>query len=458
MNIENVTNSNVNDGSLLRKGNINELPDFLDKFPGTSLYDSNCEVEADKIAKEGHFSQLEQKNSKIRVFKSDRDLIKLHDLLFKGNKDQWAIGDEIVHLIKDKKWKIKELAKHFKYASNRLTEFYLTAKTFTEADRDKNYSISFSHYELARKVSKTFPQWSPSEAFAIIQKDGLTRKREATRHFADILRSKNSVNALNAMADKLFVSNSIIDNCHFANCLTIAGKLDNRSVKISWLDLPYGQYAGYKDGKHTTNSASVNTFSNGTTQEVLDLYNDLFGNLGPKTDKGGVMLVCRPGGYVDPLHTELINLAHKYDWVPYRILTWHKGGAKLGNGTEPYTTDTENIWVLHRSGDTIINHNNSSRSVVLPIRPVRQKEETADETHLFEKPVDLGKFLIDKHSYEGELIFDACGCSASFSVAAIELRRHFVYCEINEQNFTLGKNNIAAALNAAQEQTINKVK
>jgi DNA modification methylase len=130
----------------------------------------------------------------------------------------------------------------------------------------------------------------------------------------------------------------------------------------------------------------------------------------------------------------------------------------LGNGTEPYTTDTENIWVLHRSGDTIINHNNSSRSVVLPIRPVRQKEETADENHLFEKPVDLGKFLIDKHSYEGELIFDACGCSASFSVAAIELRRHFVYCEINEQNFTLGKNNIAAALNAAQEQTINKVK
>ena len=391
-----------------------------------------------------------RKVSHMRQNRDEKDLVKLHSLLFQVNKDQWAIGDEVGRLKDSKGWKVGELANHFKYARNRLTEFYYTAKAFTTADRS-SFSVPFSHYELARKASNKFPQWSPSEAFAIIQKDGLTQRREVTRHFAALLRKEDAANALNAMADRLVANNSIINNCHLEDCRTVAEKLPANSIKIAFVDTPYGDYANYKNGEHSKGSASLNSFDMGTTQEVLTLTEDLFRILHYRMTEGGVMLLCRPGGFVDPLHTNIIAFTEKYGWTPYRILTWHKGGAKLGNGTEPYTTDTENIWVLHRFGETISNHDNSSRSVVLKARPVNQKLETADDKHLFEKPVDLCKFLISKHSYEGELVFDACGCSASFCVAAIETNRSFVYSEIDEQNFALGRNNIAKALSEKEK-------
>jgi DNA modification methylase len=79
---------------------------------------------------------------------------------------------------------------------------------------------------------------------------------------------------------------------------------------------------------------------------------------------------------------------------------------------------------------------------------------TVHQSHLFAKPVELCKFLVQKHSYEGELVFDACGCSGNFSIAAIETNRQFIYSETNKTNYELGKQMVFDALHERQVRAI----
>jgi DNA modification methylase len=60
--------------------------------------------------------------------------------------------------------------------------------------------------------------------------------------------------------------------------------------------------------------------------------------------------------------------------------------------------------------------------------------------------------LIQKHSYEGELIFEPCGCTGTFSLAAHRLNRKFVYVEMNQINYTMGSQRIYQAMVKDQPQ------
>jgi DNA modification methylase len=62
----------------------------------------------------------------------------------------------------------------------------------------------------------------------------------------------------------------------------------------------------------------------------------------------------------------------------------------------------------------------------------------------------LCKFLISKHSFEGELVFDACGCSGNFCIAAHQLNRKFIYSETNADNYELGSRRINEAIQSSQ--------
>lgn len=54
------------------------------------------------------------------------------------------------------------------------------------------------------------------------------------------------------------------------------------------------------------------------------------------------------------------------------------------------------------------------------------------------------------HSWPGEVVLDACGCTGSMSVAAINLGRRWVYAESNEENYRRE----AARIAAEQEERV----
>jgi DNA modification methylase len=139
-------------------------------------------------------------------------------------------------------------------------------------------------------------------------------------------------------------------------------------------------------------------------------------------------------------------------WEIAHELIWDKGNQQLCDPNEPYTIQTERLWVIHRSGDSLIDHGQDSphsRSDILRFAPVQQSSLRPDDTHLFQKPETLCEFLVRKHSYPGELVFDPFGCSGSFTIAAGRLGRLWVYSESREENFRWGSQRIHDRLVAA---------
>jgi DNA modification methylase len=68
------------------------------------------------------------------------------------------------------------------------------------------------------------------------------------------------------------------------------------------------------------------------------------------------------------------------------------------------------------------------------------------QAHAYEKPQALCEMLLRKHSRASDLVFDACGCTGSMSLAAINCGRRWVYAESHQDNFRLGERRIATAV------------
>ncbi len=93
-----------------------------------------------------------------------------------------------------------------------------------------------------------------------------------------------------------------------------------------------------------------------------------------------------------------------------------------------------------------MNNDNSYRGNILRFPPVSQPGLAQAQEHGFEKPVELCKFLVGKHSFERELVVDLCGCTGSMSLAAIEMNRQWAYVESNLANYQIGAGRLAERL------------
>jgi DNA modification methylase len=339
--------------------------------------------------------------------------------------------------------KVKDLAVRFNRRRNRLSEIYRTAKLFAPETRDP--VITFSRYELARRAHVKFGA-DVMQALQTVCRENMARNRDVTRYFSQLKRFQEQQQVLQQSVTLAVQNSELVNQCHQEDCLKVIPRLKDSSVKIAFCDLPYGQYMDFQDGDYGP-SVSRKTCDNATTDEVKVLQEKLLEGLLPKMAQGGVMLLFRPGGILDPLHEHIMSCAKNYGWEISHILTWDKNYTKLGNRTAPYTTRTERIWVLKRYSDELLNHDNSDRSDLLEFPLVRQKAAEGEQSHLMIKPMALCEFLIQKHSYEGELIFDACGCSGNCSIAAYQLNRKFVYCEVNLANYEFGSRRVYEAMN-----------
>ena len=122
----------------------------------------------------------------------------------------------------------------------------------------------------------------------------------------------------------------------------------------------------------------------------------------------------------------------------YNLLTWHKSNPIPACGNK-YITDTEYILFFREKGVKIYGSVDTKHTYY--ITPLNQKDKRLYK-HPTVKPLNIVKNLIINSSQENDVVFDPFMGSGTTGVAAMELNRRFVGCEINEQYFNIAKRRI----------------
>jgi len=368
------------------------------------------------------------------------DLDQLRELFQREDENKWAIGDLLGALITEKGIKVRDLARWLNRSPGTICEYYHTAKTFPKEIRITE--VPFSRHVQACRMKRKF-HLNLRETLVEIQTHNLSQSRDVTRHFAQRQRVKENAQAVARSAILVSDLADLANRCHHADCLKLIPRLKDLTVKICFFDPPYGRYLGLRDGHYGQSGATACDCDNALTREAIGLTKEFLPAMEPKLASGGVILLFRPSGNIDPHLIDIMEVVERAGLIIQHELIWDKGTCKPGNGKSPFTVGSERIWVIKRRGDELINHDGSSTSDILRFPPDRKGNETP---HYFTKPLKLCKFLINKHSYEGELVFEPCGCSGNFSIAAHRLKRNFIYSEINKDNFDMGNQRVYRAM------------
>jgi DNA modification methylase len=387
------------------------------------------------------------------ILEDEIRLIELHRLrrLFRDEaQNAWDIGDEINRLV-GIGFKVKNLALRFYRRRARLSEYRRTAREFPLEERD--LSAPHTHYLIARRVVKKGLASNLFRTREIITKKGLGQPRDAVRYFAGLRADAENRSNRERVAGQLqrVIGKGVINRCHCEPFQAVVERIEAGTVQIFYLDPPYSNHESFADGTMSlSRSAARIACDNSDAESALAQTLDGIRTAPRILKPNGVALLWQ--STVGPPEITVLQAIDAAGLTIEREVWWNKSHPQLEDGEGTYATQAERVYVLRRKGDVLKNHAPElHRGNVLTISPVVMRARTAHEHHIFEKPAELNRYFVQKHSYEGDLIVDAFGCSGSFSVAAIELGRRWVYCESNRDNFSFGSRRIAGC-QAAQEK------
>ena len=368
-----------------------------------------------------------------------RRLARLKSLVAEATAQAWAIGD-LVNELKAAGLTVTEQAELIGASRQRLSELRRTAAAFPAEERPTGVDIHFC--TVAARSAKRMGL-RPGAVLDELVEQGIDSTRAATRYLAKRLRDQEG---LKLMATLPWPSSGW-DRAVHGDFRESCRGCQPGTVKLVVADPPYGRYAKYRDGKHTTVAAGAQDCDGLDDDSARALTRDLFRLSSKIMQQDGCLIVCRPGGLADP--PWLIDSAEDLGLECRHALAWRRGPTKLGDGRSPYTSATERLLVFARPGAVLVNHDGSSTCDILDV-PMPRKSYASLDQHLFAKPVELMERLIGKHTHPGETVLEPFGGTGPVSRAAIRLGRRWVYSETNASNFALGSRLIQAELAASE--------
>lgn len=349
-------------------------------------------------------------------------------------------GDVLVELFDGHGVRAIDISRVTGRRHNDLSQQYNTAKMFPPDVRHPD--VPYNSYFLAMRMSRKFRRLDlkPTEVLEEILSRGLTQHRDVTRFFAQRARAFENNRALSDI--QRTSTTFAVDAAYHARFQSVRAGFGDGTIKILCIDPPY-VYAKSSDGRYRSRSARSLECDSSGRDEAISLVVDLLRDWLPTLVSGGVLLLWQPA---ELLPREIADAIDQYGWEMERLVIWDKIRAQPGAFDSPYSVQCEHLLVLKRKGDALINHDNSPRGDILRFDPVSRPGIAELQEHGFEKPGELCKFLVGKHSFEGELVVDLCGCTGSMSIAAIEMRRRWVYVESSSSNYRIGASRIAERL------------
>lgn len=370
-------------------------------------------------------SVVKKRMTRLRQLIADERTCKLHQ------------GDLLIELIERHHLRAIDIARQTRQRPSDLSQMYWTCRMFPPRRRKK--TIPYNSYFLAMRMVRKFKHLGlrPAEVLREIERLGYTQHRDVTAHFAAQARKAEQRRVVTAEA--ISPPPLPFDRAYHAPFQSLLNVFPDESIKVLHIDPPY-VYPGRPGGRYSAASARPRTCDNRDAVDAIALVIDLLRDWQIKLKPGGVLLLWQPSG---PLPRQIADGVDRYQWELERVVVWDKGRTQPGDLGSAYAGQTEWLWVLKRSGDRLLNHDGSPRGDILRFSPVSIPSLAGAQEHAFEKPLDLCKLLVGKHSHEGELVFDCCGCTGSMSVAARELNRRWVYAESNLLNYDCGRARIA---------------
>ena len=120
--------------------------------------------------------------------------------------------------------------------------------------------------------------------------------------------------------------------------------------------------------------------------------------------------------------TEMLNESQRVGFKLHNVLVWEKNNC---TPSQWYMKNCEYVLFLRKGKAKWINDIGGSKTVHQFNNIIGHK------MHPTEKPVDLLKFYIANSSNKNDIVFDPFAGSGSTGLAALELHRQFLGCEID---------------------------
>lgn len=239
-----------------------------------------------------------------------------------------------------------------------------------------------------------------------------------------------------------------------------------KSLALAWFDpmYPYHQPGGLR----RTLCSGASVFDDGgyipTQREALRTYIQAIRGMAERdllTDRG-MMMIWSGGGELDePAIVRMIRRSFGFAYPLY----WRKP-TQAGSQYKLFACSTERVILVARSRDALRDwDDNRHRSQELhlnldnfksPTRSAVGRYNAGTETRpfgeisLYEKPIDLCSYLLEKLTLPGDLVWDMCGNRATMIEAAIQGKRRWLYTECDQGNYAMGLKRIRALLGSAE--------
>lgn len=231
---------------------------------------------------------------------------------------------------------------------------------------------------------------------------------------------------------------------HLGDCLEYMKSMPDKSVDAVITDLPYGTTACawdtiipfepmWEQVRRINKGAFVTTASQPFTSKLV-ISNAEWFKYELIWDK-----VNRYTGYLDASKKPL----KRHENIIVFSENWHVYNPQMGTG-EPYKArrsgKSPSIYGAHVPKD---GENSGSRFPYSILSIVADTKATP--LHPTQKPVSLYDYLIRTYTNEGDTVLDICMGSGTTGVAAVQLGRNFIGCEIDPTYFAIAEKRIKQA-------------
>jgi DNA modification methylase len=420
--------------------------------------DKKCKVRTDKDLCDNHAVRLVSKQqSKPLPLAVLNKLNSLKTLLKQQDGKCWEIGDLCIELIDEHRLSLRHIGEFTDYSRTRISHFHLTSRTFTTNQR-KGYT--FQDSLTARQIHRKLPRldMSPADIRDVIIKLRNKTPTQVRAHFVNILTEQEQNQHLAQSAQSYIYKDRLINTCHHIDWREIVPKLPDGSVQLFIADPPFATSSGYISKRAETNALRIDCDHGTTEEQALEVTLPLFDLCMPKLAPDGVLLLFQGGGKSDRI--EVLQKAQECGWDCLYALTWDKGHLSVGNFQNPYLISTERILIFARKNNKLGKYQDGLPHSDILSFPTETQHATRrmhsgkleyGDYHMFQKPPALMEFLIQHHSFPGDLVVEPFGCSGSGVIAASKLSRQWVYIESNEKNYSWGSQRV---MKAVSEQSV----
>lgn len=215
--------------------------------------------------------------------------------------------------------------------------------------------------------------------------------------------------------DKVYESNT---NIFHGNCIEFIKTIEDKSIDCLITDPPYGvdiQFGAYD------NQLSRKIENDGNIDDALLLLDEMLLEVKSKLkDNAHIYIFCNWKIY--PQFNAIIS---KHFQIK-NLIIWDKLFMGMGDLKGNYSSSYEMI--VFAGGN---------REFLSRPKNIIQCRFNDERFHNTQKPVDLIKQLIENSTNVNETIFDPFLGSGSTVIAANQLKRNFIGCEIDEQNYKI---------------------